>query len=138
MLPLEALTEQIIGIAMKIHRKLGCGYLESVYQACMEIELTKAGIPFESRKKLDVWYEGQRVGTFEADIVVLSDPLLILELKAAEVIAKAHEAQLVNYLTNTNIEDGIIINFGATSLQTRRKFRTYRPSNINRVTNHPV
>ena len=127
MLAMKELTQQVIGMAMKIHRKMGSGFLESVYHNCMIVELKKAGIPFESKKKLDVFYEGVNVGQFEADLVIIVDSMLILELKAVEHIAKSHEVQVVNYLAASNIEDGLIINFGAPSLETKRKFRTYRP-----------
>ena len=126
-LPLKELTQQVIGMAMKIHSKMRSGYVESVYHRCMEVELAAANIPFESHKDLPVYYEGHLVGTFEADIVIIVDQMLIIELKATETILKAHEVQLVNYLTATKIEDGLILNFGAEQLQFKRKFRTYRP-----------
>ena len=129
-LPMKALTGQIIGMAMKIHNAMGAGYIESVYHRCMEIELTKAGIAFESKKHLPVHYEGQLVGTFEADIVIVVDQQLIIELKATEALLIAHEVQLVNYLTASGIEDGLLLNFGAEKLQFRRKFKTFRPRRI--------
>lgn len=124
----EEVTHRIIGMAMAIHRSMGCGYVESVYHNSMIVELTAAGIPFESKKKLDVFYKGVLVGQFEADLVIVVNKMLIIELKAVERLLKAHETQLVNYLTATGIEDGLLLNFGGTSLEMKRKFKTYRPS----------
>ena len=124
---LEELTHQIIGLAMKIHRTLGWGFLESVYHNALAHELRQAGIPFEIKTPLDVFYEGIRVGIFEADIIITSPYSLIIELKAVETLLKAHEAQLVNYLTATRIDHGLLLNFGSTKLDYKRKFRHYRP-----------
>ncbi len=121
----DLLTKAIIGCAMKVHRKFGCGFLESVYHRSMEIELAKAGIPFESEKKLCVFYEDHVVGNFSADLFI--EPSLIVELKAIESLARAHEVQLVNYLSATSIDTGLLINFGSESLQVKRKFRSYTP-----------
>lgn len=125
---IDKLTEKIIGCAMKIHRALGYGFLESVYHRSMEIELAAAGVFFESEKRLNVFYESKIVGNFIADLF-LSDQLII-ELKAIESISKAHEVQLVNYLAATKIETGLLLNFGAKSLEARRKFR-HRKTPIN-------
>lgn len=118
---IDKLTEKIIGCAMKVHRALGFGFLESVYHRSLEIELAAAGIHFESEKRLNVFYEGHIVGHFSADLFI-SDQLII-ELKAIETIIKAHEVQLVNYLAATKIETGLLLNFGSKSLEVRRKFR---------------
>lgn len=112
---------------MKIHRTLGCGFLESVYHNALAHELRQAGIPFEIKKPLDVFYEGTRVGMFEADLIITAPHPLIIELKAVETLLKAHEAQLVNYLTATRIDHGLLLNFGSTKLDYKRKFRHYRP-----------
>lgn len=124
---LDELTHKVIGIAMEIHRELGPGFVESIYHRSMEIELAAQGIPFESEMPITVSYKGKVVGKFEADIVILLDKRLLLELKAVENIVKAHEAQTVNYLTATGIDDGLILNFGASSLQFKHKYRLYRP-----------
>jgi len=108
-----------------VHRTLGNGYNESVYHKAHEIELNEIGIRFESRKKLQVLYKNKPVGDFEADFVI--DGLLIVELKAVQTLLPVHEAQLVNYLTTTGLNQGLLINFGAESLQFKKKFRTYRP-----------
>ena len=126
MLPLQDITERIIGMAMEIHRTMGSGFVESVYHNALCLELTDAGIPFESKPKIDVFYKGKVVGQFEPDIIIIVEKRLILELKSVENIAPAHEAQCVNYLTATQIDDGLIINFGSRKLQVRRKFRIYQ------------
>ena len=104
------LTATIIDCAYKVHRKLGLGFLESVYQNALMIELSKADLQAEREKKILVNYDGQVIGDFIADIVV--EEKVILELKAVKQIHPVHETQLVNYLKATNIEVGLIINFG--------------------------
>ena len=119
------LTEKIIGCAMRVHRSLGPGYLESVYQNALLIELKKATIEAVKNHRIPVYYEGEQVGDFVADVIV--DNSVILELKATQEIHDAHEAQLVNYLQSTGLEIGLILNFGAASLQIKRKHKSYRP-----------
>jgi len=121
----DPVTEQIIGCAMKVHRTLGSGFLEAVYHRCVEIELAKEGIFFESEKKLNVFYEGHIVGNFIADLFI--PPALIVELKAIDLLTTAHEVQLVNYLAATSIDTGLLLNFGSSSLQVKRKFRRHTP-----------
>jgi GxxExxY protein len=117
----DPLTEQIIGLAMKVHRVLGVGFLESVYRKALLIELRKAGLRAEEEKRINVLYEGVSVGDFAADILV--EDKVILELKAVEALIKAHEVQTVNYLTATGLDVGLLINFGSERLQFKRKFR---------------
>ena len=118
------LAGKVIGLAMKVHRILGPGYLESVYQNALAIEMAEAGIDFEPEKDLDVFYRGRVVGKYRADFVV--EGHLILELKACEALLKVHEVQLVNYLATTGIDEGLLLNFGAESLEYKKKFRVYR------------
>jgi GxxExxY protein len=117
----HALTEKIIGCAMKVHRQLGPGFLESVYRNALAFELRRAGLAVESEKHITVKYEHVIVGDFVADLVV--DETLICELKAAVALSKADEVQLVNYLTATNHELGLLLNFGSESLQFKREHR---------------
>ena len=125
---MQELTKAVIGMAMEIHRTMGSGFNESVYHRCMEVELAATGIDFESKVPIDVFYKGKLVGKFEADMVLLViDKRLLIELKSCEAILKSHEAQTVNYLTATNIDDGLLLNFGAPSLQFKHKYRLYRP-----------
>jgi GxxExxY protein len=117
----DPLTEQIIGLAMKVHRTLGPGFLEAVYQRALLLELQTAGIRAEVDKRIRVMYSGVPVGDFIADVLV--EDRIILELKAAESLSTAHEVQTVNYLTATGLDVGLLINFGSNRLQFKRKFR---------------
>jgi GxxExxY protein len=118
-----ALTEEIIGCAMKIHQTLGPGFLESVYQKALAHELSKAGLKVDCQRAVKVVYDGIVVGDFIADMFV-ADRVLV-ENKAVQSLVQAHEGQLVNYLATTGIEIGLLLNFGASSLQVKRKYRTY-------------
>ena len=119
------LTERIIGCAMKVHSSLGAGFLESVYQNALAYEMRKAKLEAECEKKIQVSYDGVIVGDFAADI--LADRCILIEIKAVRTLVTAHEAQLVNYLTATGIEIGLLFNFGAQRLEFRRKTRNFRP-----------
>ena len=118
------LTRQIIGFAFKIHNALGFGFLESVYENALVIELGKIGVSALQQEELDVFYDGQRVGNFNLDLWIQNQ--LILEIKSVQTLSKAHEVQLVNYLTATRIDHGLLINFGP-SVEIKRKFREYKP-----------
>ncbi len=118
------LAGQVIGLAMKVHRTLGPGFLESVYHNALCIELERAAMEFETEKSFEVKYEKTVVGEFKADLVVGLD--LIIEIKAVNNLAVAHEVQLVNFLVATEIDEGLLINFGAPSLEFKKKFRVYR------------
>lgn len=117
----HALTEKIIGCAMKVHRQLGPGFLESVYRNAFAFELRRAGLNVVSEKHLTVKYEHVIVGDFVADLMV--NDTVICELKAASGLSKADEVQLVNYLSATSHDTGLLFNFGASSLQFKRKQR---------------
>ena len=119
------LTEMIIGCAMRVHSTLGPGFLESVYQRALEHELRKTGLRVECQLPLSVHYDGVIVGDFMADLIV--EGKVMIELKANQALVLANEAQLVNYLTATGIEVGLLINFGAQRLEFKRKTRIYRP-----------
>ena len=115
------LTEKIIGCAYSVYNKMGFGYLESVYEECVLIELRKAGLKVESQKSLTVFYENETVGEFIADIIV--NDTIILELKSAKQIIKAHEVQLVNYLVATGKPVGLILNFSESKVEVKRKIK---------------
>jgi len=117
----EELTGKIIGCAYKVHNMLGSGFVESVYQKAMAIELRKQGLSGVMEKTVPVFYEDELVGDFRADMVV--EERVIVELKAVEQIAKSHEVQLVNYLVATNTDTGLLINFGPESVEVKRKFK---------------
>ena len=117
----HALTEKIIGLAMKVHQALGPGFLESVYRNALAFELRRAGLTVELDQKISVRYENVIVGDFVADLLI--DDTLICELKAISALTKADEVQVVNYLTATNRDVGLLLNFGTASLQFKRKHR---------------
>lgn len=119
---IDELTQTVIGAAFKVYNTLGCGFLESVYDKSLMIELAKNGLRASSQEPINVVYEGHSVGDFYADILV--DNRLILELKAVHSINSAHEVQLVNYLNATGIDNGLLINFGP-KIDFKRKFRQY-------------
>ena len=120
----QELTGKIIKAAQNVHNALGYGFLEKVYHNAMVLELRKSGFEVESEKPVSVYYDGQDVGEYFADMVVADK--VILEIKAVQVINPAHEAQLVNYLKATNIDIGLLLNFGK-SLEVKRKiFETAR------------
>lgn len=119
------LAGQVIGAAMEVHRCLGPGFLESVYEKALLIELETSKFTVEKQKPLQVIYKDQCVGDFIADIIV--DKQLIIELKSVQSILPIHEVQLVNYLTATAIDEGLLLNFGTDSLQFKKKFR--KPKN---------
>ncbi|MBQ8127486.1 MAG: GxxExxY protein [Prevotella sp.] len=120
----ERMIPVLMECAKRIRQQLGPGYLESVYKNAMVIELKKCELSYEIERPIDVYYDQQVVGKFKADIVV--ENKVILELKAVNALHLAHEIQLVNYLTATGIDDGLLINFGSDSLQFKRKFRVYK------------
>ncbi len=141
----RSLTQTIIGCPMTVHRVLGPGFLESVYQQALAHELGKAGLAVECERRIEVRYDGVVVGDFFADMLV--DGRVLVENKAVPAIAPAHEVQLVNYLTATGIEVGLLLNFGSGRLQFKRKTRTYRPKQTEETRqdeqdlqdlNHPV
>lgn len=121
-LPSHDLTGVIIGCAMAVHRALGPGFLESVYERALIHELRKSGLEVGRQRSMDVIYDGVVIGTFTADLIVES--CIIVENKAVASLLPAHEAQLVHYLTATGLEVGLLLNFGSSSLQMKRKHRT--------------
>jgi GxxExxY protein len=121
----KELTGKIIECAFKVHRKLGFGFLEAVYQNALMIELSKVGLEAAKQKAIKIHYDGEVIGDYTADIVV--EDRVILELKAIKEIHPVHEAQLVNYLKATGMEVGLLINFGD-RVEIKRKVLD-RPSN---------
>ena len=100
-------TETVIGCAYRVYNKMGFGFLESVYEKCLLIELHKAGMDAESQKPITVYYDDEIVGEFVADIIV--NDTIILELKSVRRVVKAHEVQLVNYLVATGKPISLIL-----------------------------
>jgi GxxExxY protein len=121
----EELTRKIIGCAYRVYNRMGYGFLESVYESCLVIELQRLGLRVETQQPINVYYEGQLVGEFFADLLV--EGIVIVELKSVRGLAVAHEVQLVNYLTATGKPVGLLINFGETTVDIRRKVRQLPP-----------
>ena len=119
----DPLTEKIIGCAIKIHRVLGPGFLENIYHQALAHEPNKAGIPYISEARMKVMYDGIVLGDYVADFLI--DKRVVVELKAVEMLVKAHEIQLVNYLTAIKFNVGLLINFGGQKIQVKRKFREF-------------
>lgn len=104
------LTDKILKAFFNVYNTLGYGFLEKVYENSMRIELQKMGLSVIAQKNIKVYYDSLEVGDYFADLIV--NDLVIVELKAAESLCEEHEAQLLNYLKATNIEVGLLLNFG--------------------------
>jgi GxxExxY protein len=124
------LTEIVIGCAYRVHNTLGPGFMEKVYENACRIDLESEGLSVQQQCPIQVRYRGQVVGDFIADLLI--EGFLIIELKAVLKLIAEHEVQLVNYLTATGIDHGLLINFGS-SVEVRHKFRTYKPKRNNAV-----
>ena len=116
----DELTYQIIGCAMKVHNTLGNGFQEVIYQRCLAIELNRAGIDFDREVEQTIYYDGIQVGTRRADFVVAHR--IVVELKAVIALEDVHLAQAKNYVVAYDFETGLLINFGAKSLEYKRIF----------------
>ena len=116
----DKLTYQIIGCAMEVHRILGNGFQEVIYQRCLAIELERAGLSFGREVEHPIYYRGVEVGTRRADFIVANQ--VVVELKALTVLEDVHIAQAKNYLVAYDFEIGLLINFGAKSLEYKRIF----------------
>ena len=112
------LTGKVIGCAMKVHSTLGAGFQEVIYQRSLEIELAKNDVPFQREYAMPIFYEGEEIGSRRVDFFI--DGKVMVELKAISEIEEVHIAQTINYLEAFNIEIGLLINFGANSLQFKR------------------
>lgn len=108
---IEKLTEQVIGCAYAVHNTLGFGFLETVYEKSLQVELLQHGIEAKAQDPIKVRYREAIVGDYFADFLI--DNRLIVELKSVSQLNQAHEVQLVNYLNATSIDHGLLINFGA-------------------------
>jgi GxxExxY protein len=115
----------IIGAAMEVHREKGCGFAEPVYQECMEIELADRKIPSEAQKEMTIFYKGRQLKkTYLADFVAYGK--IIVELKALDQLTSREESQVINYLKSAGLQVGVLVNFGAPSLEWKRIVLTNR------------
>lgn len=123
------LTYKIIGCAMKVHNTLGNGFQEVIYQRCLAIELERAGMDFGREVEHPIFYDGIEVGTRRADFIVAN--CVVVELKALTALEDVHLAQAKNYVVAYDFEVGLLINFGAKSLEYRRIFNDKKHLNRN-------
>jgi GxxExxY protein len=122
------LTEKIIGAFFKVYNALGYGFPEKVYEKAMVLELAKLGLQVEQQKQVTVYYDGQVVGEYCADLVV--NDVVIVELKAVQQLLAEHEAQLLNYLKATTIEVGLLLNFGPKPTFKRKVYDNERKGSL--------
>ncbi len=132
----EELTDRIIAGFYQVYNVLGWGFLESVYHRALMHELRKRGMSVESEAKINVYYDGQEVGSYFADLVV--ENAVIIELKAVEQFTPGHEAQLLNYLKSTSIEVGLLLNFGPKPQIKRKVFDSDKKTALPRPAAHEV
>jgi GxxExxY protein len=112
---LDQLAREAIGAAIEVHRHLGPGFIETVYEEALVFELSLRGIPFERQKPVPVRYKGQNVGEGRIDLLVATE--LLVELKAVEALAPIHKAQVISYLKATGLHVGLLINFNVPVLK---------------------
>ncbi|MGI4737880.1 MAG: GxxExxY protein [Janthinobacterium lividum] len=117
------LTGQVIGCAMRVHREVGAGFPEVVYQRCLAIELRYAGVLFEQEIHLPLYYREESVGSRRADFLVAG--VVLVELKATTELVPSHHAQIINYLNAYKLQVGLLINFGQESLAYKRFVKTH-------------
>lgn len=125
---LDEITYKINGCAMKVHNTLGNGFQEVIYQRCLAIEFERAGLIFGREVEQDIYYDGIRVGTRRADFVLENE--VIVEIKAVINLEDVHLAQAKNYVVAYDFPVGLLINFGATSLQFKKVFRQTQKKSV--------
>ena len=118
------ISKQVIGCAMEVHRCLGCGFLEAVYENSLIVEFQRAGINLKRQVPFHIHYKGRSVGYYVADFVIENN--LLLELKATKQLTQSHEIQTLNYLNISGITVGLLLNFGSPSLQVKRLVKDYK------------
>jgi len=127
----EILTEQIIKIFYQVYNELGYGFLEKVYQNSFYFALLDAGFKVEAQVKIPVWFRGQEVGVYYADLIV--NDMVILELKAHECLLAEHENQLLHYLRSTDKEIGLLLNFGTKPAVKRKVYDNHLKPNLKKT-----
>jgi len=116
------ITGKIIGAAMKVHSALGSGFQEVIYQRALAIEMNKQGLAFQRELEMQIYYDGHEIGTRRVDFLV--EGKVMVELKAVSKLEDVHLAQAINYLEAYRLEVGLLLNFGARSLQYRRVIKS--------------
>ncbi|MBK9108583.1 MAG: GxxExxY protein [Saprospiraceae bacterium] len=127
------LTYKIIGCAMSVHRALGNGFQEVIYQRALVVEFDAVGLNFLREKEIDIFYKGFNIGTRRVDFLV--EDRIIVEIKATTHLEPAHMAQAINYIEAFGFKIGLLLNFGCTSLQYKRVFKSITKS-VNKNMNH--
>ncbi len=126
-LPFKELTHKVIGCAMEVHRVLGPGFQEYIYHRALAIEMKNAGVKFEEEFELSIYYKGEKIGLRRVDFWI--EKTVSLEIKAKSELDNTHLAQAINYIEASGIATGLLINFGAPSLQFKRIHnKTFMPS----------
>lgn len=123
----KELTHKIIGCAMKVHTVLGNGFQEVIYQRALAIEMSKQGLSFAREMEMQIFYEGEHIGTRRVDFFV--EDKIMLELKAIIKLEEVHLAQAMNYCQAYNLPIGLLINFGSKSLEYKRVYNLNHPDN---------
>lgn len=124
----KRISERVIGCAITVSNTLGAGFLESVYEKALAIELDNSGLPFEKQKALQVVYKDKLIGDYYADFVIAEQ--LIVELKALSQLRPEHESQLMNYLKACNLNASLLLNFGTPKLGIKRVVMNYDDSRL--------
>ena len=114
----EDLSKKIIGAAIEVHRILGSGFLENIYEEALKLELTKCGLHFDSQKEIKIEYLGVQIGVHRIDMIVENE--IIVELKAVKELSDIHLAQLLSYLKAANLKVGLLLNFSKPTLEIKR------------------
>jgi GxxExxY protein len=131
---INSLTHKIIGCAMEVHKHLGNGFQEVIYQRALSIELSLQGLDFEREKEMELTYKNYDIGTRRVDFFV--EELVMVEIKAIEKLENVHKAQAINYCEAYNIANGLLINFGGQSLDFKR---VYNKNLVNpKINSNPV
>ncbi len=128
----EELTHKIIGSAMKVHSTLGNGFQEVIYQRALAIEMERQGLTFKRELQMTIYYDGIDIGTRRVDFFV--EEFFMVEIKAVIKLEDVHLAQAMNYCQVYNLPVGLLLNFGAKSLEFKRVYNVNHPENKNRIT----
>lgn len=131
----EELTHKIIGCAMKVHSALGNGFQEVIYQRALAIEMEKQGLGYQREMEMSIYYDGIDIGKRRVDFFVEEN--IMVEIKALIKMEEVHLAQTMNYCQAYNLPIGLLINFGAKSLEFKRVYNVNHPENMDYIKNNP-